>query len=309
MSYRSQAERLLFEAKVKSLTTIYRGARVDLLAQLAKVDITEAAQIRAKAILSQVDAIIKGLNKESYLWTKNAIPGSYRTGVDLAGQILKKYKVASSVDAGALIHTQSISVLVDNVALDMITANNSIKKRFSQLLTVTQQRVIEDKAITRMIAQGAIEGQARRAVSDKILTELKNKLGDGKFIEINGRSYSPDKYAELVARTRMSEASNAGLKNTALDYGIDLVQWDTHSEICEICQQYSGRIYSISGNDKNFPKLDEEPPLHPNCKCHIYPITQEAVDDQGKDSLAKLSNSKLIKIDSHKAYEQELAAV
>ena len=304
MSY----DRLLFEAKIKTLKAIYSKAKSDLLAQLARVDLTEAAQIRAKAILAQVDVIVKGLNKSAYSWTRKEIPGSYRTGVDIAAEMLKKYRVTSKVDVFASIHTRAAEALVDDMAVSMLYANNSIQKEFHRLLMTTQQRVLEDKAITRMIAEGAIEGQARRTVSDKILGELKNKLGEGKFIEINGRSYSPDKYAELVARTRMSEASNIGLKNTALDYGLDLVQWDTHSEICEICQQYAGRVYSISGNDPDFPKLEEEPPLHPNCKCHIYPITKQAIED-GKDSLVRLSNSKLIKIDSHKAYEEELAAV
>jgi len=265
LSYKSQAERLLLETKIRELTSIYRRVRIDLLAQLARIDLTEAAQIKTQAILSQVDAIIKGLNKKAYSWVKEEISKSYYSGVDIAGEILKKYRVTSKVNIHSAIHTQAINVLVDDIVVDLIYANGSIKKSFSRLLMTTQQRVLEDRAISRMIAEGAIEGQARRAVSDRILNEFKNRLGEGKFIEINGRNYSPDKYAELVARTRMSEASNAGLKNTALDYGLDLVQWDTHSEICELCQQYAGRIYSISGNDKDFPKLEEEPPLHPNC--------------------------------------------
>lgn len=308
MSYARQAEQLLFESKIRSLSTIYKVSRADLLAQLNRIDLTDAARIRASSILKQVDSIISGLNKASYSWAKKELSSSYIAGIDIAGEMLKRYKVASKVDRYSAIHTQSIDVLVSDTVVDLIYANNSIKKQFSRLLTATQQRVIEDKAITRMIAQGAIEGQARKTVSDTVLAALKKDMGEGRFIQINGRNYAPDKYAELVARTRMSEASNEGLKNTALDYGLDLVQWDTHSEICEICQQYAGRVYSISGNDPEFPKLEEEPPLHPNCVCHIYPITKQAVDERGRDQLVRLSNSDVVKVDSYKAYEEILAA-
>ncbi len=40
-------------------------------------------------------------------------------------------------------------------------------------------------------------------------------------------------------------------------YNIDLVEASTIYSPCEECAKYQGRIYSISGNDKRFPKLPD----------------------------------------------------
>jgi SPP1 gp7 family putative phage head morphogenesis protein len=161
-----------------------------------------------------------------------------------------------------------------------------------------------------MIAEGLIEGQARRTVSDTILQGLRKQLGEERFIVINGRNYRPDKYAELLARTRTREASSQGTINTALRYGVDLVQWDAHAEVCEYCQQFSGRVYSISGADDSFPQLNEKPPLHPNCRCVLMPITRTNLESRGYINEAiKLSNSPSIKVDSFSRFEELMATI
>jgi SPP1 gp7 family putative phage head morphogenesis protein len=159
-----------------------------------------------------------------------------------------------------------------------------------------------------MIAEGLIEGQARRTISDTILKAMRRNLEDGRFIVINGRNYKPENYARLLARTRTREASSKATVNTSFRYGVDLVQWDSHAEICEYCAQFAGRVYSISGMDGDFPFLKEQPPLHPNCKCVIVPVTREALDDRGYlDAIIKLSNNPLTEVSSFSRFEEILA--
>jgi hypothetical protein len=161
-----------------------------------------------------------------------------------------------------------------------------------------------------MIADGLIKGEPRRTVSDAILKGLRDQMGEEKFLTINGRNYRPEPYARLVARTRTREASSKGTVNTALRYGVDLVQWDLHSEICEYCAQFAGRVYSISGMDPDFPMLKQLPPLHPNCKCNPVPVTREALEDRGQlDSIIKLSSSPFTEIDSFHRFEEVLASL
>ncbi|MFA5337656.1 MAG: phage minor capsid protein [Candidatus Omnitrophota bacterium] len=83
-------------------------------------------------------------------------------------------------------------------------------------------------------------------------------------------------------------------RNLALykKYGIDLVQVDAHSGACEICQSYQGKVYSISGNDKDFPKLQERPPYHKGCRHIILGITKLNLESRGYyNEMVKLSNS------------------
>jgi len=54
----------------------------------------------------------------------------------------------------------------------------------------------------------------------------------------------------------------------------------SHPGSCPICQQFEGRVYSISGKDKRFPKLDVAfssgyANIHPNCRHTLEPYIEE----------------------------------
>lgn len=52
------------------------------------------------------------------------------------------------------------------------------------------------------------------------------------------------------------EIANLTIKNCK-KYNTDLVQMSAHCSCCEICNKLQGRVYSLSGNSKIFPKLPE----------------------------------------------------
>lgn len=56
--------------------------------------------------------------------------------------------------------------------------------------------------------------------------------------------------------------------NRALHYG-DLVEISYHTACCEECAKYRGRVFSVYGKDKRFPKL---PSNIPNC-CNLWPYS------------------------------------
>lgn len=303
-------KKLYLEGKIKELDRLYGKAQKDLLRYLAKVDITEFQKYRTEAILKQVKTTVKVLNGGAREWAVKTIPYAYKRGVDIAAQRLKALKVTEKVAFDAQIHTSGINILADQVTMDLLEANGSIRKNFSRFIRITQQRIMEDKAISEMIAEGIIRGETRRAVSDRMLNEFRRRLGEEKFITIKGRNYRPDKYAELVARTRTREATGQGTINSCLQYGMDLVQIDVHADACDYCQQFMGRIYSISGNHPEFPMLEEDPPFHPNCECNPLPITEESLRGRGYYNQAvKLSNSPTIKIPSFSRFEELIGAM
>lgn len=296
--------------QIEQLFKIYSAAQKRLTAVLGNADATDFQKFRAGQLLRQVEVITTGLDRSAYKWAKSTMPSSYDRGIDLAGERLRALNVSRFVSYDAQIHTSAIGILVDDVTRELLVANDGVKKFFDRFILQTQQTLLQDKEISRMIAEGLIEGQARRTVSDTLLKELSKKMDNEQFIVINGRNYRPDKYAELVARTRTREATTRGTLNTALRYGVDYVQWDVHSEICEYCQQYAGRVYSISGTDPQFPALKESPPLHPNCKCVVVPVTLEHLKRQGLfDETLKLSHAPLLEVDSFSRYEELMATL
>jgi len=307
---RGLEKELYLKTKIEELTRLYRRTQKDLSRHLREIDITVFQRYRTEAILKQVNEGIKVLNGGCYKWAKKTIPYGYERGIDMAAERLKALNVTRFVKYDAKIHSSAASVLIDDVTIDLITANQSMKNGVHRYIRMTQQRILEDKEISRLIAEGVIKGEARRTVSDEMLSQLRRQMGNEQFINIKGRNYRPDKYSELVARTRAREATAQGSINTALHYGVDLCQIDVHAGACGYCQQFMGRIYSISGSHTDFPMLLERPPFHPNCECNILPITRESIEERGYyDSMVKLSNSPMTKIDSFSRFEELVGAL
>jgi len=296
--------------QIDELRKIYSAAQKSLVAQLKNIDLTDFQMSRAQLLLKQVDVIVAQLNNGVYKWAKDALPYAYEQGIDLAAERLRALNITRFVAYDAQIHTAAVNTLIQSVSTELIMANEGMKKFFNRVITQTQQTLLQDKEISRMIAEGLIQGETRRTVSDKILQGLRTQLGEERFLVINGRNYQPAKYAELLARTRTREATSHGTINTALRYGVDLLQWDSHAEICEYCAQFAGRVYSISGSNDNFPQLTEMPPLHPNCRCVVVPITTENLQSRGyMDEIVKLSNSPSTVVDSFSRFEQIMAEI
>jgi hypothetical protein len=88
--------------------------------------------------------------------------------------------------------------------------------------------------------------------------------------------YNLGAYARMVARTTLREAQTQATLDLCATYENDLVEISDHNTDCELCEQYEGNIYSLSGNDSEYPKLEEETPFHPNCQHSILPTSSEA---------------------------------
>jgi len=308
----SKIERELYlTEKINQLGSMYEKIQNELIAKLKDIDITAFEKWRTEALLRETNLIVKQLNNGTKIWVKKNIPFGYERGLDIAGERLKILGVTDSINYDATIHTSGVNTLVDEVTLELLEANGSIRKNINRFVRATQQKILEDKMISKMIAEGIIRGEARRTISDKILIELSKKMANGEFIIINGRHYQPKHYARLVARTRMREATTRGTVYTCLQYKNDLVQWSVHAGACEICQVLMGRVYSISGNDPEFPMLGEPPPVHPHCECVVVPVTRPFLQRRlGTDykNIVDLSMSK-IPVETFAGYEQILHGV
>lgn len=285
------AREIFLEKRIEQLALVYLRAQKELLRKLQGIDVTDFQRARAQSLLAQITEQIDDLNRQARSWSKGAMPEAYTHGLGISEERLRALRITKRVNYDSQIHKSAISILTDDVTMDLLTANQTIKRNVTRFIRQTQQQVIEDAQISKQIATGMIEGETRKQISDRILGEFEKQLEEGKFITINGRSYQPEAYSRLVARSRVGEASNQANVNAALQYGMDLVQVDVHSGSCPICDPFQGKVYSISGNDRDFPPLVDRPPYHPNCRHQLLPITRESLEMRGVlDGIVKFSN-------------------
>ena len=206
-------------------------------------------------------------------WTEN-IPKEYYSAISQSIKDLKAIGFKSSIKITEIqnMHasSQHINTLLNDSISNFNMALDNGRKKINQVLRSTQQLNITENQVNQDISQGFEEGGSTFYSKRKLRDDLLGRIADGstvKVIDINGkeRNYDVNDYAEMVARTKLREAQTAGVIQTAMAVNEDLVAVSSNPG-CDICNDYAGKIFSISGNDPDFPQLDDNPPFHPNCR-------------------------------------------
>jgi len=239
--------------------------------------------------------IVKVLNMAVDKWANDAIPRAYAKGARTARTSLeilgKKPRRKTFVDKAR--------ILRDNLMVILIRANNSIPSVMDEYLasvalvarTVETTQLQEftysesEADILRLARKTVAKEESRKVLAKKLRDYLQKQIGDELFIKINDRNYNLRKYAEMVSRTALREAQTEATLDLCDQYDNDLVQWSDHGTVCEICIEFEGKIYSISGNHPVYPMLEEEPPAHPNCEHSLLPTSDIAIEVEGRRNL------------------------
>ena len=137
---------------------------------------------------------------------------------------------------------------------------------------------MRDEEIIADLLDEAIEaGASRWAVAKLVMGHFQELIGEGQFININGRNYNLKKYSKMVARTRLRKVQSEAVIRMSEEFGTDLVQVSDHGTTTPICLPFEGNVYSISGKNKDHPVLPERPPFHPNCQHNISPTSERII--------------------------------
>lgn len=231
------------------------------------------------------------MNEAFASFSKKEIPRRYRNSVyQMHNKIkgLKSITDQARLSATKLINTngarQIVQALYSDAVARFAAGAFSGQQTMKSLIRETQQVLVNESLINQTIARSFEQGNLREA--EKLLTtEFQSRLAqsaiDQKYIVINGRRYNPRSYSELLLRTKFHEAHSQATKATAMNYGTDLVIISSHNTTTEICVPFEGKVFSLTGQDKRFPLLTEEPPFHPNCLHLMYPQFESGMEAQG----------------------------
>ena len=228
---------------------------------------------KVKRILRQYNL----LEAEFLAYLAPAVASSYDEGVANALSALDKVKVKPKLAKGFQSKTVKalIADAVQNVKIDIDNA----KKNTVQIIRRTQQKVITEARVNKALAEGLSKKGNVQSTASYLFKELGGK---GAVIRINGRNYKAWPYAKLVVRAKTRAANSYGVVHTAAKGKWDLIKISDHDTTTPICQKYEGKIFSISGRSRRFPKIIEYPPFHPQC-LHILsiyiPTTQAEIED------------------------------
>lgn len=108
-----------------------------------------------------------------------------------------------------------------------------------------------------------------------------------------------DGYAKMVCRSARTESANIENLRVAQTFGTDLVECVGNAVTCEVCAQFRGRVFSVSGDDKRYPPLrgSANSPLregydliHPNCRCEFRAYFEALHTPEENETKRKFSN-------------------
>lgn len=70
-----------------------------------------------------------------------------------------------------------------------------------------------------------------------------------------GREWTSEAYANMVIRTNVTRVSHEVQLERSKEFGADLIEVSSHAGARPLCAPYQGRIFSISGQSREYPAL------------------------------------------------------
>lgn len=249
------------EAAITRLTNIFKTAYASIVEEIATA--TDFGVANRKAILAQIDQILTDLGVDTQAVVETELTKQYKIGANDAIKQLTNIGADISVSEGFnRVHKEAIAGLVDSAATAFGESMTGVD-RSAQLLLGKISR----ETITQKIAEGVIGGKARREINSLIKGQLQEQGLDA-LIDKAGHSWTLDRYADMLFRTKSVEARNRGLINRMAENNYDLVQVSAHGAT-DVCADWEGEILSATGATPGYPTVadaEADGLFHPNCK-------------------------------------------
>jgi len=246
----------------------------------------------------QLNVQYRAMDRLYSTWSKKNIPLAYKASVrELMNRLNRSKSIARRakrsfmdiVTSPKSIQIQSI--LVKDAITDWVSSLTLGQSNVNRLTRRTQQTLLAESLIDSSVVKAVSSGNLMNNTFIKSLNmadtlaaqldELAVVIDGEKYVIAGSRRFKPKYYAEMVTRVKFHEAQAQGAIMTAGNYGTSLVQVSSHNTTTEICQQYEGMIFSISGKDKRFPVLQAVPPYHVNCLHLLFPMFESAMEADG----------------------------
>jgi SPP1 gp7 family putative phage head morphogenesis protein len=203
-------------------------------------------------------------------WQNTYIRDSYKRGVLRGTYELENagYDNVSSIEKrGGIAAVMSAPPHINRVGL-------LYSRAFNELRGITDSM---NQKISRVLAQGLIEGDNPRLIARKLNKVIKGGGADLGLTDTLGRFIPAERRAEILARTEVIRAHHQGMVQTYRNWGVEGVHVKAEfrtagdGRVCAECAGLAGTIFSLS-------EVDNLIPVHPLCRCIALPITLEEIE-------------------------------
>ena len=129
-------------------------------------------------------------------------------------------------------------------------------------------------------ATSAIIGAESRAQALRKCVQAFNEKGIPAFVDKRGRKWTPEAYVNMAMRTTSGSVAREIQMARCEDYGIDLIEVDSHAGARPKCAKDQGKIFDRANKSMKYPHWNTSSYGEPdgilgiNCGHHIYPYVE-----------------------------------
>lgn len=259
------------ESDLRKLESIYKRAGRNIMATYSGA--TDFEQWRRQQIIAQIDQILQDTGVETGKWLDEVLPDTYRRGTsDVLAQLGAIRAPITANNVFSAIDKRSVDVLVSETQEAFAAALTTVKNDTGKMIN----QVIKDQ-ISLELAEGRITGATRAQVAKKIIAQF-NASGIGALYDKRGAKWELERYASMLAKTKMMEARNTGMANKMLENGYDLVEITGGNSTHAACAKWEYKVVSLTGKTKGYKTLADAKAdgiFHPNCQHHYNIVHSE----------------------------------
>lgn len=241
---------------------------LELVAQRLARGITEPGWAERKllemaALRDQAAAVVDRLTVLGPPLVEKAVTAAYEAGVAQAVDDLTDLAAAgvrSASTSFARTHTRAVAELVR----EAVTKVRSTHLQILRSTVDAYRQVIEEVAAPGVVSGVDTRRQAAQRALDRFATD-----GITGFVDVRGRRWEMESYAEMAVRTSVGRAQVAGTLDRFTEAGRDLVIVSDSPQECEVCRPWEGKVLSISGADPDHASVATATAaglLHANCR-------------------------------------------
>lgn len=285
------------QQELANLAKLYLAARNRLLNTIVNFK-GVGTKVYANSVLQCLNRELEELAKATDEFIDTAIPAEYEKGLQETYDYFKKNNLLMKHPSlFADLHAEAIHTVAREMQFQIRQGLASVGRQILRYVDSARDEALRAVGLAssgEKIAAGATTVQMRQIMVKKLQDEgfMTVQYGSG------ARAFQVplDTYAMLCARSTTREAGNLARENQLTANGYDLVQITEHYPTCDICAQFQGRVYSITGNDKRFPPLSRAfssgyHNIHPNCRHVAVPFVESLQTPEEMQQAIERSNA------------------
>lgn len=287
----------------QSITDLYEKMEYDMMLNIVKnirnydqvtptgqwqiQKLAEAGKLNKKTIkimsdmLGDVDGHFEKMLTEASMRTLSEIEPAYRMAVkcgilEEAVEPDKSKNIKQAIKGFSNQAKESLNLV--NTTMRMNAKDMYIKiinetAVMAQDLAKSQEGINILNKATGEVITGA---ESRQKALRKTIKDFNNR-GLTAFVDKRGKQWTPEAYVNMVLRSTVGSTANGIQLARTKDYGVDYLETSSHSGARPKCAKDQGKIFCISGKDKNYPAWSSSSYGEPdgilgiNCGHSTYP--------------------------------------